>query len=71
MIKFKQKEFVGLQDGHGGKLGSIKRSGKKSDAYKNFGPWEVSLCEMAEDEFAELDDRNAGTVKKDNGRAQD
>ena len=26
MIEFRQKEFVGLQDGFGGKLGKIKRS---------------------------------------------
>ena len=64
MIEFRQKEFVGLQDGFAGKLGRIKRSGKKSDAYRKFGPWKVSMCENAEDEFVEMDDRDANTVKK-------
>lgn len=64
MIEFRQKEFVGLQDGFGGKLGRIKRSGKKSDSYKNFGPWEVSLCDSAKDEYMELNDKDMDRVDK-------
>lgn len=64
MIEFRQKEFIGLQDGYGGKLGKIKKSGKKSDSYKNFGPWEVRFCEAADDEFLELEDKDANTVRE-------
>lgn len=64
MIEFRQKEFVGLQDGFGGKLGKIKRSGKKSDSYKNFGPWKVSMSENAEDEYLDLSKKDEETVDK-------
>ncbi len=59
MILSRQKLFVGLQDGFGGKKGRIKRTRifKRSPSYKKFGPWDVDLSENAYDEYQEFDDK--------------
>ena len=58
MIVLRNKFFVGLGDGFGGKKGDIVRTCflKKSDSYKNFGPWEVDLSENARGEYREFED---------------
>lgn len=58
MIEFRQKEFVGLQDGFGGKKGLIKRVGirRNQSSYKNFGPWTVTWGGNALDDYSNEDD---------------
>lgn len=66
MIVLRNKLFVGLNDGFGGKKGRIKRNPRirRTDSYKNFGPWIVKLSDNAEDEFMELDKRDKERVKR-------
>lgn len=62
MIVKRQKCFIGLDDGFAGLKGLIYRVGKKSDAYKKFGPWEVVMTDNAIDEYNELDKTNRDIV---------
>lgn len=58
MIVLRNKLFVGLDDGFGGKKGDIVRTSflRKSDSYKNNGPWVVDMSENAKDEYREFED---------------
>lgn len=65
MILLRQKLFIGLEDGFGGKKGRIFRSKlfKKSDAFEKFGPWIVELSENADNDIIELDDKDTRKVQ--------
>lgn len=53
---FRQKLFVGLEDGFGGKLGRIKRIGiRRSDSYKPYGPWIVNYSDNAQNELEDIE----------------
>jgi hypothetical protein len=56
MIIFRQKIFGSFQDGFKGKRGDIARSKKKSDSYKKFGPWQVDLSDLAQDDLLDFKD---------------
>ena len=53
MIILRNKLFVGWNDGFEGMKGRIKRNPKlkKSDSYRNFGPWKVKLSDNADMEY--------------------
>ena len=64
MIVLRQKEFIGLDDGFGGAKGQVIRVGKKSDAYKKFGPWKIKVEEVAEDDYSLLSLENRNKVDR-------
>lgn len=66
MILLRNKLFVGLGDGFGGKKGKIKRNPKirRTDSYKNWGPWIVKLSDNADEEFLELEKKDKEKVLK-------
>lgn len=59
MIILRNKLFTGWADGFGGKKSDIirDRNLKKSDSYKNYGPWRVELCEVAQDQYEDPDSK--------------
>lgn len=62
MILIREKRFIGLNDGFGGKKGQIKRLRRKSDSYKKFGPWIVEMSENALDQYPELNSEDQKKV---------
>ncbi len=66
MKVLRQKEFVGLGDGFGGKKGRINKSRllKKSDSFEKFGPWNIDLSENADEDLLELDDNKTKLIQK-------
>lgn len=65
MLIKREKQFIGLDDGFGGKKGHIIRSGWKSDAFKKFGPWRVEMSENAKDQYENGDLTNKDINKVD------
>lgn len=68
MIVLRNKLFTGLDDGFEGKKGDIirDRNLKKSDSYKNFGPWVVRLSDNAQDQYedpeSEFSEKDLNTI---------
>lgn len=69
MIVLRNKLFVGRDDGFEGKKGKIFRVSflKKSDSYRNFGPWRVKLSDNALEELEDdevFSDRDIIKIRK-------